>query len=84
MSNPFLDDSFHPDWAQLTPDRIEADTTLAIELAEKNLATIRGLASSEVAFGNVVKALEQAQPGWTTVGARYRTLIPSVIPMNFE
>ncbi|MBT6850273.1 MAG: M3 family peptidase, partial [Opitutae bacterium] len=63
MSNPFLDDSFHPDWAQLTPDRIEADTTLAIELAEKNLAAIRSLASSEVAFGNVVKALEQATAG---------------------
>jgi len=63
MRNPFLDDSFHPDWAQLKPECIQADTTLAIELAEKNLATIRGLASSEVTFANVVKALEQATAG---------------------
>jgi oligopeptidase A len=63
MSNPFLDDSFQPDWSKLTPDRIEPDTTLAIELAEKNLAAIRGLAPGEVTFGNVVKALEQATAG---------------------
>ena len=63
MSNPFLDDSFYPDWSQLTPDRIEADTTLAIELAEKNLAKIRALGPSAVTFENVVKALEHATAG---------------------
>lgn len=58
--NPFLQLSGNPDWANLTPDHVREDITLALEKAELNLQKIRDLSSKETTFDNTIKALENA------------------------
>ncbi len=60
MKNPFLDPSFAIRWSELTPDKVIPDLELALERAEKNLATIRALDPSAVTFANGVKAGQEA------------------------
>ena len=56
MKNPFLDPSFAIRWSELTPDKVVPDLQLALERAEENLAAIRALDPSAVAFANGVIA----------------------------
>lgn len=60
MKNPFLADDYHIKWSSLTADHIEADITLALELAEVKLEAIRQLNADEVTYENTFAALELA------------------------
>jgi len=57
---PFLDQNNHPNWSNLTSDRIKPEITHALDEAEKNLVNIRTLDSDSLTFQNTIKALEQA------------------------
>ena len=60
MTHPFLDDTFHVSWSQLTPDKIEADIDAALELAEKNLDNLAGVDRGRMTCENTLLAFEEA------------------------
>jgi len=69
--NPFLDDSFHIPWSELTPERVVPDLTLALERAETEMAALRNMPTGEVDFKNVplrfCKAQEELSEAWNIV-----------------
>lgn len=58
--HPFLNPEEHPNWDELTADKVRVDLSLALEQAEENLEKIRKLSPGELNFENTVKALERA------------------------
>ena len=69
--NPFLDDSFHIRWAELKPENVVPDVTLALERAEAKMDAIRSIKPEEVTFKKVVvegyQALEELHEAWGIV-----------------
>lgn len=69
--NPFLDDSFHIPWSELTPELVVPDLTLGLDRAEAELEAIRNMPPGEVDFKNVhlrfCKAQEDLSEAWNVV-----------------
>lgn len=69
--NPFLNDSFHIPWAELTPERVIPDLTLGLERAEAEMEAIRSTSPGEIDFRNVplrfCKTLEDLFETWNIV-----------------
>jgi oligopeptidase A len=74
MANPFLDDSYHIGWSQLTADAIEPDITLALEQSQAAIDSLSApLAANEhLSFESTLLALERATEvldrAWRLVG----------------
>lgn len=66
--HPFLDDAFHIRWSQLTPERVEADITAAIEEAKANLDAICAVSPGSETYENTYLAFDNASTalddGW--------------------
>jgi len=60
MSNPFLDQSFPPNWAVMTPEHLEQAITNAISLAEAAVQAIIDLDHSTLTYDSTFKALEDS------------------------
>ncbi len=58
--NPFLDDSFHISWSQLTPDHVVNDISAALAQAEKNIADLCSQKPGTLTFDSVLLAFERA------------------------
>jgi len=65
---PFLNDQFHVAWSQLTPDRVDADITAAIDEAKANIDAICAVPAGSETYENTFRAFEDASEsldrGW--------------------
>ncbi len=71
MQHPFLADTFHIPWSELTPDRVEADITAALEQAQANIDAIIALKEPR-SYDNTLLAFEEScqdlSRAWNLVG----------------
>jgi len=70
--HPFLDPNQLPSWSKLTPEKLEQDALLALELSQANLDKICSVTSPD--FENTISALELAVDPLETVWSRAMTL----------
>ncbi|WP_018970244.1 M3 family metallopeptidase [Rubritalea marina] len=68
QTHPFISETFHIPWSQLSPEHVEADIKRALAVAEERLEAIRqqdlGALTYENSFGALELAAEELERGW--------------------